>query len=623
MPGTLDKRIDLIVNCLAAFSSVFVIVHLLGLFFIDAMVFFSILLSVFFIIEYLPDIVKPNLKPYQKIISILLMLIGIAPHIYLIPHIARIRVLFGAVWTTYDVIFGTMAIFSAMVWTKRRFGWGMPIIAMVFCIYVLFAHLLPPSLFGRAYFGYGRFISFLFSDTAMYGSLMSIAFRIIFLYMLFGAFLNASGAGEYMIDASLALAGKYRGGPAKVVVVSSALLGTVNGSAVANVATTGPITIPMMKRTGYSPEFAGAIEAAASTGGQLLPPIMGAAAFVMAEFMGVSYASIVLAALVPSLLYFLALFLQVDMIAAKNGLRGAPPEELPDKKNVFRKLYMFLPIVALIYFLLVARTTVSRAGLYAILAAIFISWLNKDTRMGPRKIFAALAQGAKDCVGLFAVIMLAGVIIGAVTGSGFATRFSSVVLSLADGSMIITAILTAAICIILGLGLPTTAAYIITAAIALPALIRTGVPPMSAHMFVLYYAVLANITPPISPAIFAGANIAGASPTKTSFEAVKLASVAYLIPFFFLFNPSLLIGEGNAIDTIQAILTAILGCFILAVTLQGVTFKGNRLPLTVRTIWVAATVGLLYPDRVANVIGLGLLIAGTFLLLWPKISTSR
>jgi len=266
---------------------------------------------------------------------------------------------------------------------------------------------------------------------------------------------------------------------------------------------------------------------------------------------------------------------------------------------------------------------VSRAGLYAILAAIFISWLNKDTRMGPRKIFAALAQGAKDCVGLFAVIMLAGVIIGAVTGSGFATRFSSVVLSLADGSMIITAILTAAICIILGLGLPTTAAYIITAAIALPALIRTGVPPMSAHMFVLYYAVLANITPPISPAIFAGANIAGASPTKTSFEAVKLASVAYLIPFFFLFNPSLLIGEGNAIDTIQAILTAILGCFILAVTLQGVTFKGNRLPLTVRTIWVAATVGLLYPDRVANVIGLGLLIAGTFLLLWPKISTSR
>jgi len=605
--GIAGARTRLAVDLLAAFSSVLIIAYLLGVFFIDPIALYCIILSLFFILEYLPDIAKSDLKRYQKVFSMVLMICGILPHIYLFLNVDRIRIMYGTIYTTADVFFGTMASLTVIAWAKRRFGWAMPIIAIAFSLFVLLGHLIPLP-WGHRYYRFGRYVSFIFGESGMYGSLMAISIRVIFLYMLFGAFLNKSGAGDYLLNASLALAGKYRGGPAKVVVISSALLGTVNGSAVANVVTTGGVTIPMMKKTGYHPVFAAAIEAVASTGGQILPPVLGAGAFIMAEFLGVAYSDVALAATIPALLYYIAVFLQVDLVAVKTGLKGAAPESLPDKKIIFQKIYMILPIVVLIYLLMVARFTVTRAGLFAVLSTLIISW-TKDIKANFNRIYSALIDGARESVGITAIMMVAGIIVGAVTCSGFAPKFSSMVLTLAGGNKILTAFFTSLICIIIGLGLPTAAAYIITTAIALPALIRTGIEPLAAHMFVFYFAILANITPPIAPAVYAASAIAGVPPMKTAFEGMKLAVLAYLMPFLFLNNTNLL-GQGAIIETIQAFATAVFGCFILAMIIQGVTFKGNRISLLVRLIWTGAGLALLEPSAYTDVIGFVLFAAG-------------
>lgn len=611
------KKIHLFVDFLAAFTSLFIIAHLLGLFFMDSVALYCIILSLLFAVEYLPDIVKPNLKPIQKTFSVVCMLGGIVPHIYLFLNVARIRVMYGVIFTTGDVVFGTIAVLAVLAWGKRRFGWALPIIAIVFSLHVLLGHFLPMDMMGHRYFSYGRYISFLFSEGGMYGSLMAIAVRVIFLYMLFGAFLKASGVGEYLITLSSVLAGKYRGGPAKVTIVASALLGTISGSAVANVATTGHMTIPLMNKTGYRIESAAAIEAVASTGGQILPPIMGAGAFVMAEFLGVSYATVAMAAAIPAFLYYVAVFLQVDLTAVKMGLKGAEPASWPEKKSVLKKLYMLLPLVVLVYLLIVARFTVTRAGLFACLSVVLISWVSKEFRMGFRKIYAALADGAKESVGIVAVMMVAGIIVGAMTCTGLAPRLSSLVVSAAGGNMTITALLTATICILLGLGLPTTAAYVITVAVALPALIRTGVEPLAAHMFVFYYAVLANITPPVAPAVFTAANIAKIAPGKVLTESVKLALLAYLMPLFFL-NDTSLLAQGYLIETTQALFTALFGCAILAVIIQGVTFKGNHVSIFVRLVWTASALALLEPSMDTDIYGLVLFGAGLLLHLFTN-----
>ncbi|MDR1192748.1 MAG: TRAP transporter fused permease subunit, partial [Peptococcaceae bacterium] len=404
------KRFQLLIDCLAAAVSIIILAYLFGFFYIQAWNMYCVILIFFFALEYLPDFAKPELKTRVKLFSLLILICGIAPHIYLLFNIERIRVLYGTTFTVGDVVFGSMAAFAVICWVKRRFGWAMPIIGIVFILYVLFGHLLPRGMMGHAYYSFGRFVSFNFGDAAMYGTLMATCTRIIFLYMLFGSFLNTSGVGDYLIEAALVVAGRFRGGPAKVAVLSSALLGTINGNSVANVATTGAITIPLMKKTGYRPEFAGAVEAVASTGGQILPPVMGSGAFIMAEYLGISYSAVALAAALPALLYYLAVFLQVDLVAVRTGLRGAAPEDLPDKKETLKKIYMLLPIALMVYLLMIARVSVTRAGLLSILLTVVISWTQKSFRMGPRKIFAALADGSKSTVGIAAVCLLAGII---------------------------------------------------------------------------------------------------------------------------------------------------------------------------------------------------------------------
>lgn len=407
-----------------------------------------------------------------------------------------------------------------------------------------------------------------------------------------------------MIQGSLAVAGQFRGGPAKVAVVSSALLGTINGNSVANVATTGAITIPLMKRIGYKPFFAGAVESVASTGGQILPPIMGAGAFIMAEFLQISYAEVAIAAAIPALLYYLAVFLMVDLEAVKTGLQGVPREELPSLKEIFRKSVLILPILLLVYQLIIAKTSVTLAGISAIICSVVVSWLSsKENRMGLKKIYLALYEGAKDSIAIASVCATAGIIVGSVTMTGLGTKFSSMVMALAQGNMLLLGIFTAIICLVLGMGLPTTAAYIITVTVAAPALIKSGVVPLAAHLFVFYYAILSAITPPVAGAAYAGASIAKAPVMKTGFTAVKLGIVAYMVPFFFINNQAI-IAQGAGVDILQSLVTAIIGVVLIAMGAQNMTFTGKKPNIVFRLLYIIAALMLLDPGKSTDVIGL-------------------
>ena len=611
------------INLIAAATSIVITTNLLGIWHIDTWYFFCGILIMFYMMEYLPDLTKPGLKPVQKAISMIIMCVSISPLIYLslFGNIGRIRRTFGAVFAELDIVFGVIAILATMWWVKRRFGWAMPVIASGFIAYVLFRHMLPDPL-GGSIIRHQRFISFVFSEAALYGSLLMTAVRLIFPFMLFGAFLTYSGVGNYMLNASLVVAGKYRGGPAKVAVISSALLGTIAASATANVATTGPITIPLMKKTGYSGHFAAAVEAVASSGGQLSPPIMGAAAFIMAEFLGVPYSTIVLAAVIPATLYYLAVFLQVDLMAVKMGLKGVEPEDIPDKRLILRNLHMLAPLIAIIIFLMVIRMSPTRAGLLAVGVCVLTSWTTKESKMGPMTIYSALVDGARSSVAIISVLMLGSVITGAIGISGLAVSFSGLIMTLSGESMLITAILTAIICLILGMGLPTSAAYIITSAIAASALIRLGVMPLAAHFFVFYYAVLATITPPVATASFTAASIAGSPPMKTCLEGTKLGVIAYLMPFFFINNPAILL-QGTTSQIIISFATAVLGTFLLAITIVGVTLTARKLELVLRLIWGAAALALLDPGSATDLIGIVLFGVGcAYIFLGKKLHQS-
>lgn len=589
---------------LGALLSVIVLANLWGLLEVDIWRFQAILLAFIFCIEYLPDIIKWKDNILKKLYYIVSLLLGVIPQIYLVFNVPRMEWFYGSVWTTGDIICGTMAIVSIIMLTHKKYGWAMPIIAMVFIAYTLLGHLLPVQYMGHTGFSFSRMVSFTYGPSAMYGTVLITFARIIFLYMLFGAFLQASGVGEYLIQGSLAIAGQFRGGPAKVAVVSSALLGTINGNSVANVATTGAITIPLMKRIGYKPYFAGAVESVASTGGQILPPIMGAGAFIMAEFLQISYAEVAIAAAIPALLYYLAVFLMVDLEAVKTGLRGVPREELPALKDMVRKSVLIFPVLLLVYQLIIAKTSVTTAGISAIACSVIVSWLSsKENRMGVKKIYYALYEGAKDSIAIASICATAGIIVGTVTMTGLGTKFSSMVMSLAQGNMLLLGIFTAIICLVLGMGLPTTAAYIITVTVAAPALIKSGVAPLAAHLFVFYYAILSAITPPVCGASYAGASIAKAPVMKTGFTAVKLGIVAYVVPFFFINNQAI-IAQGAGIDIIQSVITAIIGVALIAMGIQNITFTGTRLNTVLRTFYLLAAVLLLDPGKSTDVLGI-------------------
>jgi TRAP transporter 4TM/12TM fusion protein len=517
---------------------------------------------------------EPFLKKDNKltfVIDLLLVAASLAGFIYTIKERDHLHIYAGMPFKS-DYIFGIMCLLCVVEATRRKVGKALPIMVVIFVLYGIFGKYLPGLLQHRG-MSLKAFVTALYmSEDGIFGQPATAAANFVMAFILFGAFLSISGAGQAFTDIAISGFGSMRGGPAKAAVVSSALMGMVSGSAVANVVTTGTFTIPLMKKSGYDPASAGAVEAVASTGGQIMPPVMGAAAFIMADTLGVPYWNVVKSAFVPALLYYIALFFMVDFQAAKSKLVGIPRNQLPDIKKLFiTKGYLLLPIVSLVYFLGVVRISAQKSVFYTILVIIIISMFRKETRITPRKFVKALIDGALGGLEVGVVCGCAGIVIGIILRSGLGMSLTNILIQIAGGRLVLLMILTMITSIILGMGLPTSACYIIVAVLIAPAMIKLGVAPMAAHMFAFYYGCLSAITPPVALASYAGASLAGANQMTTGWKAVRFGLCGFIVPFMFVFGKELLL-MGPVPGVVLACVTSIIGTYFLSVGLMGYQF---------------------------------------------------
>jgi TRAP transporter 4TM/12TM fusion protein len=501
-----------------------------------------------------------------------------------------------------DIAFGIMAVLLVLEAGRRITGKEIAILASIFLLYAFFGSKLPNLVAHRGY-GIRDIADYMYLSTeGIYGIAVGVSSTYIFLFVLFGAFLQKSGMGQFFNDLSMALAGSGKGGPAKVAVISSGFLGSINGSAIANVVTTGAFTIPLMKKIGYNKEFAGAVEAAASCGGQILPPVMGATAFIMAEYLGVKYITIATSAIIPALLYYLGVIVIIHLRACKKGLNGLPKDQLPKTSLVMKeKGHLLLPLVGLLYFLISGKTPIY-AAFWSIIFTIVASSLKKETRMSFKDIIDCLEDGSRTALGVAMSCAVVGLIIGVATQTGFGLKLAGAILFLGKGNLLLTLILTMIACIVLGMGLPSIPAYIITATMAAPALAKMGVPHLVSHMFVFYFGMLANLTPPVALAAFAGAGIAGGSPSKTGFEAVKLALAGFIVPYVFVYSPSLLLIDTTVGKTILVVTTASIGVLAMGASVEG--YLNKNLNKIERVLMLAASLMLIIPGVYTDMAGI-------------------
>lgn len=515
--------------------------------------------------------------------------------------------------TELDLVVGILAVLLTLEATRRAVGLPITIISSVFLAYAFFGPYFPGFLRHRGQDLDAVIQLMFFTTDGILGTPISVSATFIFVFLLFGAFLVKTGVGQYFNDLAVSLAGHLTGGPAKVAIFSSALQGTISGSSVANVVTSGSYTIPMMKKLGYKKEFAGGVEAAASTGGQIMPPIMGAAAFLMVEFIGgVTYWEIAKAAAIPAILYFSGVWIMTHLEAKRIGLKGLSKEEMPDRKEVLKKLYLLLPIVAIIYFLFIGIPTM-HAALYGILLTVLVSAFNKETRLGFKDIVHALVDGARTALAVAAATAAAGIIVGVVVKTGLGLGLANGLVSASGGNILLTLFFTMIASIVLGMGSPTTANYVITSTIAAPAIIAllmidqpfgAAVPlvvALSAHLFVFYFGIIADITPPVALAAFAASGISGGEPIKTGFIAAKLAAAAFIIPYMFVLSPSLLMIDTTWTELIWVLITAFTGMIAIGAGLIGYWYR--KLNWIERIIAFAAGLALIYPEGIYSYVG--------------------
>lgn len=504
--------------------------------------------------------------------------------------------------TTTDIVFAAILTVLVIEAARRVTGWALPTLAVVFLIYARFGRSFPGMFRHRGY-SFEDIMNQMYLQTeGIYGTAIGVSATYIFLFVLFGAVLQKSGMGQFFNDIALALAGQSRGGPAKVAVLASGFLGSINGAAVANVVTTGAFTIPLMKKVGYRATFAGAVESAASVGGQILPPIMGASAFIMAETLGVPYKTIALAAIIPALLYFLGILFQVHLRATRRGLKGISRENLPAVKEVMKERgHLLLPLIFLLYMLFFTGYTILFSALLTIIVTVLVAELRPATRMGIKDIIGSLELGAKTAVSVAVACAVVGIIVGVVTLTGFGVKLANAIVTFGAGNLILSLALTMVACIILGMGLPSIPTYIITATMAAPALGQLGVEPLVAHMFVFYFGLFANITPPVALASFAAAGLSGADPMRTGFQSMRLALAGYIIPYMFVLNPALLMQGVSWSEALAVSVTAILGVALLAVAVEGFLFV--EVPVYFRVLFVIAALLMLSPNWSTDLIG--------------------
>lgn len=552
---------------------------------------------------------RKSLPWYDVALSFLAIAVAVYVWVDYIPFINRM----GSP-NTMDVIMGTILIVTVLEASRRISGWPLVILSLIFILYGIIGRSLPGILMHRGY-TWRALINHIFINTeGIYGTSVDVAASYIFLFILFGTIMNKCGMGRFFNDLALAFAGSSKGGPAKVAVIASGFLGSINGSAVANVVTTGTFTIPLMKKTGYSKEFAGAVESSASVGGQLLPPVMGAAAFIMAEILGIKYGVIVISAAIPALLYYLGIMVQVQLRAEKLSLEGVPKEQLPRLGDVLRERgHLLLPIAFLLYMLLFSGSTVIFSAFWAIVATIVVSQARKGTRMTVRQLLDAFSEGTIATVSVAVACAVVGIIIGVVSLTGFGLNMANAIIQLGRSNLMLTLVLTMVTCMILGMGLPSIPAYLITATMAAPALIKLGIPALAAHMFVFYFAMFANITPPVALASFAAAGLSGGDPMKTGWQSVKLSLAGFIVPYIFVYNTALLLLDTTPLVAIRVTITAIIGVSMIGMATEGYLFVNLKWPL--RIISFVGALLLITADPIQDAVGFLILVVVTLIQL--------
>ena len=539
---------------------------------------------------------------YMPVGDIIFMIAGTGAFLYFTMNANQI-INQGTRFTWPQIIIGIIGIAALIEVTRRCVGLPILCVAGFFIVYALVYGLTNPAFFGRV-----RYLvrNLFYTKEGILSTPINVCSKYIVVFIIFGAFLERTGISNFFINLANCVAGRFAGGPAKVAVISSALCGMVSGSSVGNTVTTGSVTIPMMKKTGYRPEFAGAVEAAASTGGQIMPPIMGAAAFLMADFVGVPYSDIIGRAVLPAILYFTGIFISVHLEAKKNNLRGIPKEDLPKFRDLIKKIYLLLPLVMLVIWVSGNFMTMQRAASLAIVLAIVVSLFDSENRITPHKILDALEAGGKSTITVGAACGVAGIISGTITMTGLANDLINGIVTLAGDRLIIALVLTMICCIILGMGVPTTANYCIMAATTAPILIWMGVPTLAAHFFVFYFGIVADITPPVALAAYAGSAIAKSNPMKTAVNASKLAVAVFIVPYVFCYNPSMLLIDTTPLAVVQIAVTSFIGIFGVAAALEGYCFA--HMNPVMRIVIAAGGLLLIIPGAVSDLLGLAIVV---------------
>jgi TRAP transporter 4TM/12TM fusion protein len=508
---------------------------------------------------------------------------------------------FAPIGISIAAVAGTLLI---MELTRRVAGLALVAISLIFLCYVFVGHLLPGFL-NSPLITWQRFFSQVYTDTGIIGPTTAVSSTYIILFIIFAAFLQSSKVGDYFVNFAFALAGRSRGGPAKVAIFASGLMGMINGTSAGNVVATGSLTIPLMKKVGYDKKTAGAIEAAASTGGQIMPPIMGAGAFIMAEITGIPYSDIAIAAIIPAVLYFVSIYFMVDLEAAKRSMRGMREDELPKIAEMLKRVFLFLPIVILIVALFMGYSVI-RAGTLATACAAVVSWFTPYP-MGIKSVIKSFENAGQMSIQIIAVCACAGIIVGVISLTGVGARFSNLLLDIADQSQLLALFFAMCISIMLGMGMPTTAAYAVAASVVAPGLITLGIPLLTAHFFVFYFAVVSAITPPVALASYAAAGISGANPMETSTASFKLGIAAFIVPFMFFYNSALLM-EGTFLEITRAAITAVVGVFLLSSAVQG-WFIGKTAVWFLRIGLMLAALLMIEGGWKTDLIGIGLAVA--------------
>jgi len=541
-------------------------------------------------------LVKVNYMPWYDWV---IMILGAGSFVYYAANAKNIiKMATRVTKNPLLLVLGVIGILALIELCRRSVG--LPILCVVGALLVYtFTQVRPQMIIYNLFY----------TTSGVMNTPINVCAKYIVVFIIFGAFLERTGISRFFIDLANSLAGSSAGGPAKVAVISSALCGMVSGSSVGNTVTTGSVTIPMMKKTGYKPEFAGAVEAAASTGGQIMPPIMGAAAFLMAEYMGVPYAEVALRAILPAVLYFTGIYIAVHLEAKKLGLKGMPKEELPKMKKLLPKIYLLAPLVVLVVLVSTNTRTMQFSAAIAILIAIIVGFINKDDRINYNKFVDALESGAKSSITVAVACAMAGIVAGCITVTGLASKLITAIVSISGGQMMIALVLTMLCCIVLGMGVPTTANYCIMAATCAPILVNPaiGVNVVAAHFFVFYFGIVADITPPVALAAYAGSAIAKAPPMKTALNATKLAIAAFIVPYIFAMNPSMLFVDTTPLQVVQICITSVFGLFGIAAALNGFLYR--PIPVVLRLVLLAGGLCMLIPEAITDYVGLAVVLA--------------